>query len=148
MRNTSLLSCAILIAAALAPAPALAEETEAAKTAAKSAPKKKKPAASKPKPAPAQPDNLTAATVRHVVTCPPPKVSNCVMRKPIASGYRVLTPGIEIQDDGANWIVDFGKGPKSPKFLFEVLELGGSLHDIEVSFFAKAGAQKAPPPIE
>jgi hypothetical protein len=83
------------------------------------------------------PDDLTAQAAHHVATCPQPKVSRCVLRKPLAGSYRVLTAGVDIEDQEERWIVDFGKGPKGPKFVLQVLELGGALHDIEVTFRGK-----------
>ncbi|HEX8962799.1 MAG TPA: hypothetical protein VF801_07325 [Rhodocyclaceae bacterium] len=104
-----------------------------------------KAAAAKPAPVkPAGPDDLTAPSVRHLVACPPPKIAACVMKRPIAGGYSVLTKGVEIADDGVTWIVDFGKGQKASPFLLQVLDTGGSLHDIEVSFRTKPGMQKTP----
>jgi hypothetical protein len=121
--------------ATAAPPAAKAKPTAKAKPAAKS-----KPAVSKP----AGPDDLTAPSVRHLVVCPPPKISACVMRKPVPGGYRVMTNGVDVADNGANWVVDFGKGSKGSMFLLQVLDAGGSLHDIEVTFRAKPGMQKAP----
>jgi hypothetical protein len=105
----------------------------------------KAPAKKAAKPAkPAGPDDLTAPSVRHLVSCPPPKISACVMKPPIAGGYSVLTKGVDVANNGASWVVDFGKGQKFSPFLLQVLDAGGSLHDIQVSFLSKAGMQKTP----
>lgn len=93
---------------------------------------------------PAGPDDLTAPSIRHTVVCPPPKFAPCVMQKPIAGGYRVLTNGVDIGDNGTNWVVDFGKGPKGEMFLLQVLDASGDLHDIAVTFRVKSGMQKTP----
>lgn len=112
---------------------------------AKAPAKPKAPAKAKTAPSkPALPDDLTAPSVRHVAVCPPPKIAPCVMKKPISSGYRVLTNGVDVADDGANWLVDFGKGPKNSPFLLQVLDSGGSLHDIEITFRSKPGMRKTP----
>lgn len=124
-------SCTLALLAGLLAAPCIA----AAK-----APGAAKTASAKP----AGPDDLTAPGVRHLVACPPPKIAPCVMKRPVVGGYRVLTKGVEIADDGDAWVVDFGKGPKASPFLFQVLDSGGGLHDIEVSFRTKAGMQKTP----
>lgn len=92
----------------------------------------------------AVPDDLSVPAIRHIAVCPPPKIAACVMKRPIAGGYSVLTKGVEIADDGVTWIVDFGKGQKASPFLLQVLDTGGSLHDIEVSFRTKPGMQKTP----
>lgn len=93
---------------------------------------------------PAGPDDISAPAIRHVAVCPPPKIASCVMKRPIVGGYRVLTNGIDVTDDGANWVVDFGKGPKGALFLIQAMDARGSLHDIEVSFRSKPGMQKTP----
>ena len=131
-------SVLFLLAGLLAP-PGFAADP--AKAPAKSkAPAKARTAPSKP----ALPDDLTAPSIRHIAVCPPPKIAPCVMKKPISSGYRVLTSGVDVADDGANWLVDFGKGPKTSPFLLQVLDSGGSLHDIEVTFRSKPGMRKMP----
>lgn len=93
---------------------------------------------------PAGPDDISAPAIRHVAVCPPPKLAPCAMKRPIVGGYRVLTSGIDIADDGANWVVNFGRGPKGALFLIQVMDARGSLHDIEVSFRSKPGMQKTP----
>lgn len=96
-------------------------------------------AARKPAPKPAPEvavDDLTVAAVRHVAQCPLPKLSSCVIRKPVDSGYRLLTPGIELDDHGDHWIADFAKGKETnaAKALLRVLGRNGDLHEIEVTF--------------
>jgi hypothetical protein len=130
---------AVLLLVGLLALPAMAA-TAAKTAAAPKTPSKQKAAPSKPAP----PDDLTAPGVRHVAVCPPPKIAPCVMRKPLSSGYRVLTNGVDVADDGINWLVDFGKGPKESPFLLQVLDSGGSLHDIEVTFRSKPGMRKTP----
>ncbi|MGE5466736.1 MAG: hypothetical protein ACM3Y9_04860 [Ignavibacteria bacterium] len=125
--------------AVAAPAKAVPESKPAAPPPAK-APAKPKPVAAKP----AGPDDLTVPGMRHLVVCPPPRISACVMKKPVPGGYRVMTNGVDVADNGATWVVDFGKGPKGSMFLLQVLDAGGGLHDIEVSFRAKPGMQKTP----
>jgi hypothetical protein len=127
--------CAAAIVAGVLALPCLAATPKAVA--------KPKPAAAKPAAVPV--DDLTAAPIHHVAVCPPPKAGPCVIKKPIATGYRVLTTGVDLEDKNGDWIADFSKGPKGPKVLLQVLGLNGDLHDIEVSFQAKPAATKARP---
>lgn len=90
-----------------------------------------------PKPAPETVDDLSVPAMRHVVTCPLPKSGACVIRKPVDSGYRVLTAVGELEDKGDHWIADFAQHKES-KALLRVLGRNGDLHEIEVSFGGKA----------
>ncbi len=132
-RSVVFLLAGLLALPGLAADPAKAPAKSKASAKAKAAPSK-----------PASPDDLTAQSVRHVAVCPPPKIAPCVMKKPISSGYRVLTSGVDVADDGANWLVDFGKGPKESPFLLQVLDSAGSLHDVEITFRSKPGMRKTP----
>lgn len=99
-----------------------------------------------PKPAPEPVDDLSVPAVRHVVNCPLPKAGACVIRKPVDSGYRVLTAVAELEDKGDHWIADFAQH-KEPKALLRVLGRNGDLHEIEVTFGGKAAkAIKLPQP--
>lgn len=120
-------------------APCLAET---AKPAAK--PAKQKTA----KPAVPPPNDLTPVAARHIVQCPPPKAGPCVIRKPIATNYRLLTTGVELEDLDGRWIADFSKVPKAQKLTLHILGMNGDLHDIEVSFRANPGAPKIAPQLE
>jgi len=122
-------------------APANAETPASAPSKAKTGAKTK--AAAKA-PTAVLPDDLTPHPIPHVAVCPPPKIAPCVIRKPVTGGYRVLTNGVDVADDGVNWIVDFGRGPKETMFLLQVLEPSGSLHEIAVRFQTKPGMQKTP----
>jgi hypothetical protein len=70
------------------------------------------------------------------VECPLPKESACVIRKPVDTGYRVLTTGASLDDAGDQWVADFAKlkNPKSPQLLLRVLSRNGELHEIVVNF--------------
>ncbi|MDD5248468.1 MAG: hypothetical protein PHY45_05760 [Rhodocyclaceae bacterium] len=129
-----ILRCATAAVACLLAVPCLAATPKSAA--------KPKPAAAA-KPAPIPDDDLTTAATRHVAICPPPKAGRCVIKKPIATGYRVLTAGVDLEDKDGQWIADFSKGPKGQKVLLQVLGLNGDLHDIEVSFQGKPAAKKA-----
>ena len=93
----------------------------------------RKPAA---KPAPEPADDLTVAAARHAAICPPPKLGACVIRKPVASGYRILTPGVEIDDRGDHWIADFAKAKdaSAAKARLRLVGSNGDLHEILVTF--------------
>jgi len=90
-------------------------------------------------------DDLTVAATRHVANCPSPKLSACVIKKPVDSSYRVLTPGVELDDKGDHWVADFGKSTEA-KILLRVLGRNGDLHEIEVSFGKKTPAKGGPAP--
>lgn len=110
------LRCAAIAAAVLLAGPATAAA--------------RKPVA---KAAPDAVDDLTVVATRHVANCPLPKLSACAIRKPVDSGYRVLTQGVELDDKGDHWVADFAK-TKDAKVLLRVLGRNGDLHEIEVSF--------------
>jgi hypothetical protein len=80
--------------------------------------------------------DLSVAAVKHWAECPLPKQSACVIRKPVDTGYRVLTPGANLDDTGEQWVADFTKlkDPRSPQLLLRVLGRGGELHEIIVKF--------------
>ena len=93
------------------------------------------PSAHADSPAGSDPD-LSVAPVKHWVECPLPKQSACVIRKPVDTGYRVLTPGANLDDTGEQWVADFAKlkDPRSPQLLLRVLGRTGELHEIIVKF--------------
>ena len=79
--------------------------------------------------------DLTVPVTLHRANCPPPNTAPCVIRRPIGTGYRVLTPDVSVEDSGDRWVIAFGK--KAAKSL-RVLDMDGGLHDIEISFVARA----------
>lgn len=81
--------------------------------------------------------DLTVPVTLHRANCPPPSAAPCVVRKPIGTGYRVLTPNVSVEDSGDRWVIDFGKKAPS-RATVRVLDLDGGLHDIEISFAARA----------
>lgn len=96
-------------------------------------------------PAAAEPvADLSVAAVRHAATCPLPKAGACVIRKPVSSGYRVLTPGIDLDDRGDYWIADFaaGKETSTLRATLRIVGSGGDLHEIRITF-GNAVAPKA-----
>jgi hypothetical protein len=80
--------------------------------------------------------DLSVAAVKHWAECPLPKESACVIRKPVDTGYRILTTGANLDDAGDQWVADFTKlkDPKSPQLLLRVLSRNGELHEIVVNF--------------
>ena len=79
--------------------------------------------------------DLTVPVKLHRANCPPPVTAPCVIRKPVGSGYRVLTPDVSVEDNGDRWVIEFGK--KAAKSI-RVLDMDGGLHEIEISFAARA----------
>lgn len=80
-------------------------------------------------------DELTPPVSRHRATCPPPGAAPCAMRKPVSAPYRVLTPGIEVDDIGDQWLVNFGKTPaRSSPTTLRVLGGNGELHEVTIRF--------------
>lgn len=79
--------------------------------------------------------DLTVPVTLHRAHCPPPTAAPCVIRKPIGTGYRVLTPDVSVEDSGDRWVIGFGK--KAAKSI-RVLDMDGGLHEIEISFAARA----------
>ncbi len=96
-------------------------------------------------PAANDPD-LSVAAVRHWAECPLPKESACVLRKPVDTGYRVLTSGADLNDAGDHWIADFSKlkKPETREMLLRVLDRNGGLHEIVVKFPPEPIPPKAP----
>ena len=90
-------------------------------------------------PASGTPGNeLTLPVSRHQATCPPPGATPCAVRKPVSAPYRMLTPGIEIDDIGDQWLVSFGKTPaKSAPTTLRVLGGNGELHEVTIRFSAR-----------
>jgi hypothetical protein len=88
--------------------------------------------------------DLSVAAVRHWAECPLPKEGNCVIRKPVDTGYRVLTSRIDLEDMGDHWVADFHKlkAATSRELLFRVLGRNGDMHEIVVRF----PEEPAPPP--
>ncbi len=92
-------------------------------------------AAAKPQASGAPAADLTIPVTLHRASCPPPATAPCVIRKPVGSGYRVLTPEVSVEDSGDRWVIGFGK--KAAKSI-RVLDMDGGLHEIEISFAARA----------
>ena len=89
-------------------------------------------------------NDLTVPVTVHQANCPPPAAAPCVLRKPVGTGYRVLTPDVGIEDNGERWVVDFGKKAAGrQRTSFRIMDMNGDLHDIEVSFAAASTKAKA-----
>jgi hypothetical protein len=80
--------------------------------------------------------DLTPGIVHHEAQCPSPRQGKCVIRKPVGTGYRVLTPGLELEDAGDHWIGDFSKtrNAKTPQTLLRIMDRHEVLHEIEITF--------------
>lgn len=91
------------------------------------------PAANKP------PENtLTVAMTRHLAICPPPGPTPCTLRKPVSTPYRLLTPGIDLEDVGDYWLLSFAKARSTAPVTLRVLGHGGELHEVLISFSARS----------
>ena len=55
---------------------------------------------------------LASKTVQHTVQCPLPKDVPCSIKKPVLSGYHVLSEGVVLDDRGEFWIADLSKQRK------------------------------------
>ena len=106
-------------------------------------------AAKKPAPAPAVVD-LAGQAQKHGVDCPLPKMGPCVIKKPVGTRYRVLTPAANLEDIGDFWLADFTKlkDPKVNRMLLRVLGENGDLHEIEARFPPDPAAKVKPAPKE
>ena len=93
-------------------------------------------AAKKSKPATASPiTDLTVVPTRYSVKCPLPKQTLCVIKKPVDTGYRILTTGLDLEDRGDHWIADFSKADAAKsKLPIRILGRNSDLYEIEVSF--------------
>ena len=91
--------------------------------------------------------DLAIQAQKHGVDCPLPKNGACVVKKPVGTNYRVLTPGVNLEDTGAHWLADFTKikDVKSTRLNLRVLGEAGDLHDIEVRFPPDPAAREKPP---
>lgn len=89
-----------------------------------------------PKAAPIPPEDLTVKVTPYTVRCRLPQTGPCVIRKPVDSGYRVLTVGVELDDRGDQWVADFAKvkDANGRKIVLRVLGRNGDLHEITVLF--------------
>ncbi len=94
--------------------------------------------------------DLTVGVNSYSVQCPPPGASSCVIRKPVSTGYRVLSSGVAMEDRGDLWIADFGKpaagGSAPSRTKISILGARGDVHEIDVLFSrAPTGAGVAKP---
>lgn len=91
-------------------------------------------------------DDLSIKPTRHGVACPLPKVGPCVVRKPVGTRYRVLTPGANLEDMGDYWLIDWGKlkDPKSTRERLRIIGENGDVHDIEMRFPPDPAAKDKP----
>lgn len=101
----------------------------------------------KPEPVPFSGD-LTTPTIKHGAECPLPKQRPCIIKKPVGTGYRVLTKGVSLEDMGEFWLADLTrlKDPKSNKSWLQILAANGDLHEIEILFPREALPKEAAPP--
>jgi hypothetical protein len=80
--------------------------------------------------------DLTPTIIHHEARCPSPAQGKCLIGKPVGTGYRVLTPGLDLEDAGDHWIADFSKGrnAKTPPSLMRIMDRHEVLHEIALSF--------------
>jgi len=104
-------------------------------------------AAKKAAPAPFNGD-LTAPNVKHGVQCPLPAQQPCLIKKPVGKSYRVLTPGVSLEDLGEYWLANLSriKDPKSNKAFLQIWGSNNDLHEIEILFPKEPVAKVAKPP--
>jgi hypothetical protein len=90
--------------------------------------------------------DLTPAIIHHEARCPSPRQGKCVIRKPLGSSYRVLTPGVDLEDAGDHWIGDFSKARngKTTPSLLRVMDRHEVLHEIEITFPIEPAASEPP----
>jgi hypothetical protein len=90
--------------------------------------------------------DLTPKIIHHEAQCPSPRQGKCVIRKPVGTGYRVLTPGLELEDAGDHWIGDFSRirNPKTPQTLLRIMDRHEVLHEIEITFPNEPAASEPP----
>ena len=91
--------------------------------------------------------SLTSSAILHTVECANPRRELCVIRKPVGSGYRMLTQGVVLEDTGDYWLADFTKRSKNTKqpdpstTSFRVLGKDNDLHEVEITFLDKKPAK-------
>lgn len=87
--------------------------------------------------------NLTPASIKHTVECLSPKKDLCVIKKPVGTGYRILTPEITLEDAGEYWLADFIKTKLTGKKLsFRVMGKDNDIHEIDILFQKTKSATK------
>jgi hypothetical protein len=89
--------------------------------------------------------DLTPTIIHHEIRCPAPGQGKCLIRKPVATGYRVLTPGVDLEDAGDHWIGNFTKAQtaKAPQTLLRVMDRHEVLHEITITFSKESAANTA-----
>lgn len=84
----------------------------------------------------AETPSLSAREIRYNVQCPSPREVPCAIRKPLISGYRVLTEKISLDDQGSYWIADLSKARQrqGKNETIRILSDNGVWHLIEVKY--------------
>ena len=92
--------------------------------------------------------DLTTPSIKHGAECPLPKQRPCMIKKPVGNGYRLLTPGVNLEDLGEYWIADLSKikDPKSNKAWLQIWGGNSELHEIEILFPKEPVVKEAKPP--
>ncbi|MFA7280439.1 MAG: hypothetical protein WC100_10105 [Sterolibacterium sp.] len=92
--------------------------------------------------------DLTTPSIKHGAECPLPKQRSCLIRKPVGKSYRLLTPGVNLEDLGEYWVADLSKikDPKSNKAWLQIWGGNNELHEIEILFPKEPVVKEAPPP--
>ena len=89
--------------------------------------------------------DLTPSIIHHEARCPSPTQGKCVIGKPVGTGYRVLTPGLDLEDAGDHWIADFSRArnAKAPPSLVRIMDRHEVLHEIALTFPNEPAARAA-----
>ena len=77
---------------------------------------------------------LTAREIRYDVQCPMPRTVPCSIKKPVLSGYRVMTEKITLDDQGAYWIAHLGERGAGSNEPIRILTDNGVWHLITVRY--------------
>ena len=82
--------------------------------------------------------SLTAREIRYDAECPLPRDVLCAIKKPVLSGYRVLTQRISLDDQGSYWIADLSgaRQQQGKNESIRILTDNGVLHLIDVKYSA------------
>ena len=92
--------------------------------------------------------DLTTPSIKHGAECPLPKQRPCMIRKPVGKSYRLITPGVNLEDLGEYWVADLSriKDPKSNKATLLIWGSNSDLHEIEILFPKEPVVKEAKPP--
>ena len=79
--------------------------------------------------------SLTPPYAKHAAKCDSPQNDLCVIKKPVGTGYRLLTPDIVLEDVNDHWLVDFTKTKLTGnRMTFRVMGSEQDIHEIQITF--------------